>query len=312
MRAGTASRSHIAMTAKTRQTGKTSTTSVVDLVDFLRDVAPYSDPVTVSGFVQTEGAGLTNFVTADISLHCSSDVCDGERMFALTTSVVIRPSKQWKDISLSYRCLNCRATTHDYYLKVLRPSANTESPIELIKIGEYPEFGISVDEGIAERLGRFDYLLRQGARAESAGLGLGAFTYYRHTVEKLRRKIFSEMLSILKKRGADKKVLTELRAARSAVSFKAAMDKLSSDGLTPFLIGGVDPLKVLLEATSFRVYNKSDAECLRMARDLRLVLGELIANLEHLSAERKELNSAINRLMKSTQAGGVVSASSKR
>ena len=298
------------MTAKTRQSGKTNTANVVELVDFLRDVAPYADPVTVSGFVQTEGAGVTNFVTDDIPLHCSSDVCNGERMFALTTSVVIRPSNQWKDINLSYRCLNCRSTTHDYYLKVLRPSASAESPIELIKIGEYPEFSIAIDERISERLGRFDYLLRQGARAEAAGLGLGAFTYYRHTVEKLRRKIFSEMLGILKKQNADKKVLAELRAARSAVSFKAAMDKLSNDGLTPFLIGGVDPLKVLLEATSFRVYNKSDAECLRMARDLRLVLGELIANLDHLSTERKELSSAVNRLMKSTQSVEVVSANS--
>ena len=300
------------MTAKSRQSSKTKTGAAIDLMEFLRDVAPHAEPVAVSGFVLTEGVGQTNFVTDDLLLHCDSDVCNGERMFALTTSVVIRPSRQWRDISLSYRCLNCRSTTHEYYMKVLRPSANPDGPIQLIKIGEFPEFGISVDERIAERLGRFQYLLRQGARAESAGLGLAAFTYYRHAVEKLRRKIFSEMLSILKKRDADKKALAELRAARSAVSFKAAMDELSADELNMFLISGVNPLEVLLKATSFRVYNKSDSECLRMARDLRVVLGELIANLDHLSSERKELNSAMNRLLKSTQTGSVVKAASKR
>ena len=90
------------------------------------------------------------------------------------------------------------------------------------------------------------------------------------------------------------------------------MDELSADELNLFLINGADPLKVLLKATSFRVYNKSDSECLRMARDLRIVLGELVANLDHLSCERKALNSAMNRLLKSTQTGNVVKAASKR
>ena len=65
------------------------------------------------------------------------------------------------------------------------------------------------------------------------------------------------------------------------------------------LIGGhYNPLTLLHKALSVGLHEQTDAYCLELAHDIRLVLGELAERLSSALKDEAELNEAVARLGK--------------
>ena len=69
------------------------------------------------------------------------------------------------------------------------------------------------------------------------------------------------------------------------------------------LVNGHNPLALLHTALSDGLHDKSDEQCLQIAGDVRLVLGELSERLAQALKDEAELNHALARLAKSATSG---------
>jgi len=142
-------------------------------------------------------------------------------------------------------------------------------------------------------------LLMQGWRAEMAGLGIGAFAYYRRVVEKIKDSLFDEILSVALKMNVGPKVTEELEKAKSNFDFHQPMKEFT--GLIPIslLIKNHNPFMLLHKAVSEGYRSDSDEDCLELAGHIRVLLteltGKIAAALAALQADA-EINQAITRL----------------
>ena len=138
----------------------------------------------------------------------------------------------------------------------------------------------------------------QGRRSESRGLGIGAFSYYRRVVENQKGRIIAEIAKAAKKLGANSDVLRRFEAAVKETQFSKAIDEIK-DGIPPVLLidGQHNTLTLLHSALSEGLHADTDAECLELAKDIRLVLTELADRLSQALKEHAELKDAVTRLL---------------
>ena len=66
-------------------------------------------------------------------------------------------------------------------------------------------------------------LFLKGRRAESAGLGIGAFTYYRRIVEANKDRLLDEVIRLARHEGVEPSIIKKLESAKSEVSFSKAL-----------------------------------------------------------------------------------------
>lgn len=142
-------------------------------------------------------------------------------------------------------------------------------------------------------------LLIQGWRAETAGLGIGAFAYYRRVVEKIKDPLFDEILSVAHRMNVGSQISDELEKSKANFDFHLPMDDFT--GLIPIslLIKNHNPFALLHKAMSEGYNSDSDEDCLELAGHIRVLLteltGKIAAALAALQADA-EINQAINRL----------------
>ena len=137
----------------------------------------------------------------------------------------------------------------------------------------------------------------KGRQCENQGLGVGAFAYYRRVVENHKNEILEEIIRVCETVDAPQELIEQLRAAESEVSFTTAIDKIKTALPQGLLIRGHNPLLALHNALSVGLHNESDAKCLEAARDVRLVLTDLIEKMSLLRQDNSELHSAVQRLI---------------
>jgi len=66
-------------------------------------------------------------------------------------------------------------------------------------------------------------------------------------------------------------------------------------------VNGQNPLRLLHKSLSVYIHDKSDEECLQLAKDIRVVLTELADRIGQALKDKNELDEAVKRLMGSTQ-----------
>lgn len=242
-----------------------------------------------------------------LELHCDTPVhCAGVRLFAPLNENGYRETNylsqgSWNNVFVGYRCCNCSKTVKGYALAVFCPkSASYEVavPGKIYKYGERPPFGPSTPSRVMKMLGpeRDDYL--KGRRAESQGMGIGAFAYYRRVVENQKDRLLNEIIRVAQQIGASPEMLNDLSDAKNQTQFSTAVNAVKHGIPSALLLDGHNPLTLLHAALSKGLHAQTDEECLALATSIRVVLTDLSDRLGHALKERSELSAAVKQLMK--------------
>ena len=105
------------------------------------------------------------------------------------------------------------------------------------------------------------------------------------------------MLSVAKKLGSPKEMLATLDRAKAETQFSKSITLIKDAVPQALLVHGHNPLTLLHSALSEGVHMNSDEECLQIAHDVRILLGELSERLAQALKDERELNEAMTRLM---------------
>jgi hypothetical protein len=238
-----------------------------------------------------------------IELYCPQSECGGTRYFDPTnTSVEIYlfrdgTGTHLDDHFFDYWCRNCRRTFKTYALQV--HIERFDQVGNLMKIGELPAFGEPRPNPVKDVLDDEIRYFERGYRAEFAGLGIGAFAYYRRFVESHKDKIIAEIRKVAVAQGATTGVLEALDKAAMMNSFESAV-KMVKEAIPDSLrhSGGHNPLTLLHDALSAGLHNEDDAQCLEIAKDVRLLLTDLAERTTQALKDNSALGQAVNRLLK--------------
>jgi hypothetical protein len=232
-------------------------------------------------------------------LDCSAIACNGVRMFEPwqeKISFTNYQSGSVHDEVMYYYCRNCHQTMKTF---VVRFYFGDQGVVErATKIGEFPPHGDRVPAALLDVLDDEKEFFERGHGAENAGLGIGAFAYYRRFVESHKDKMISAILKVATSQGAKADVICALEKASKSHSFEAAVDAVK-DAIPDSLRygGGHNPLKLIHSALSEGLHSDDDAQCLSLARDIRLLLSNLAKRTAFALQDTDELNKAVNRLL---------------
>jgi hypothetical protein len=262
-----------------------------------------------------------NFVIAapDITLHCNSTTCGGDRIFRCEEG----SSQQlyynnWNTCFLTYVCRNCggskkiyallccwnlkrkpkQAARHVGAIRVenLAPVVKEENWQEAIKLGEWPPLGPIVPRKLLKLIESDRSLFDMGRRAEGQGMGIGAFAYYRRVVENQRAALFDKLISAAERLKVDAQIVEALRRDRDNWQFSQSLDSLKAVLPEQLKLQGQSPLTLLHNALSHNLHSESDETCLQAATDIRLVLTYLAEQLDSVLKDQTELEKAVGRL----------------
>ena len=196
---------------------------------------------------------------------------------------------------MTYVCRNCGKSLKTYALLLFQ---KTLLGGLAQKIGEVPAFGPPTPARVISLVGPDRDLFLRGRRAENAGLGIGAFAYYRRVVENQKGRIIREIGRVAKKLGAQPKVLESYEAAEKETQFSKAIDVVKAGIPESLLIKGKNPLLLLHSALSEGLHDEEDENvCLELATSIRVVLTELAERISVVLSDQAELDNAVNRLL---------------
>jgi hypothetical protein len=194
--------------------------------------------------------------------------------------------------------------------------ADDKSPVLLIevkKISEWPDFAPPTPARLQRLIQPDRDLFLKGRRAEIAGLGIGAFGYYRRIIEQQKNRLFDEVIRVAKHLGAQESDIAILEGAKNDTQFSKAVEMAKGAIPRSLFISGHNPLSLLHSALSEGLHARTDGECLAVANDIRLVLVEFAEQLGEAMKDRRELNDAVSRLMNRQRPGnaGLLAENSK-
>lgn len=235
----------------------------------------------------------------EIQLHCDDEQCNGKRFFRCISDKKENLENEYAIyFYVTYRCSNCQKTT-----KIFALAASIDSDIEpagtCYKFGEYPVYGPPISSKLIELIGPDKDEFLKGLRCENQGLGIGSFVYYRRVVENQKNRILEKIIDVSKKIGAPEDKINNLKNAVKEIQFRKALDTAKDSMPESLLINGHNPMLFLYRALSEGVHDLTDEQCLELAGNIRIVLGELSERLSQALKNKAELNKALSSLMNS-------------
>ena len=234
--------------------------------------------------------------TPEVQLHCPHEKCSGVRFFRCESGYHRLMAKDYKFFYARYRCSNCL-----YQTKIFSLAAEIDSDREpqgsCFKLGELPLFGPLTSPKLITLIGpdRDEFL--KGRRCENQGLGVGAFTYYRRVVENQKTRILEKIIRVSEKIGAPEDKIEKLKSALSETHFSKSLDMAKDVIPESLLINGHSPILLLHSALSKGVHELTDGECLEIAGNIRVVIGELSEKLSQSLKDNAEIKKALSSLM---------------
>lgn len=227
-------------------------------------------------------------------LPCDSDACGGLRYFDCRTAEFHVPVDSPDECFLAYECRHCHETKKTYALAF--NVSNSRTIGSATKIGEFPPFGPRVPPRVLRLIQPDHENFLKGRRAESQGLGIGAFAYYRRVVENQKDRLFDKLISVAQTVGISSDRCNALEEAKSGFQFRNAVAEFKDLIPDSLLIKGHNPLTLLHTALSRGMHSESDDECLDLARDIRAILTMFAEKLAQALSDDAELNQAISHL----------------
>ncbi len=265
---------------------------------FLAEIPPYSERRVIQlstkyiDRISEDPFWLIN--TPPIQIHCDSQVCNGIRFFDCKNKGPNVPDNNWSDVFLYYYCRHCKITSKTFAVRVKRVGANPIS--QAIKMGEMPSFGPPIPARLNEILKTDRELFFKGCRAESQGMGIGAFAYYRRVVENQKNSLFDQFIKVAKRINAPEKMVMMLESAKKETRFTAAVDIIKDAIPETLKINGENPLTLLHRPLSGGLHEWPENECLEEAKNIRIVLTVLCEKVGQALEVQTELDEAVNRL----------------
>jgi len=165
------------------------------------------------------------------------------------------------------------------------------------KIGESPPFAPRTPSNLFKLVGTDKDLFLKGRRAESAGLGIGAFAYYRRVIEHQKNRLLDEIIRVASRVKADLDTIATLEKAKQETQFSKACETVKNAIPSVLNIKEHNPLTLLHRALSEGLHAESDEACLSSANDVRIILVELSERLADVMKDRSELDQAVSRLV---------------
>ena len=263
------------------------------LAEFLESTPPNAR-IQISDLVERK-ANSWSIKEPDIQLHCTSDKCSGTRSFCCQSDT-LWVHDGWNFKFITYVCRNCEGSERTYALAVFLPKEKDGSGTA-IKLGESPPFGPHVPSRVITLIGPDRDLFLLGRRAESLGLGIGAFAYYRRVVENQKGRILSEIGRVAKRLNASPEILKLFEKAEAETQFTKAIDIVKAAIPESLRINGQNPLTLLHSPLSEGLHELTDEHCLELATSIRVVLTELADRISHALQDKKELDDAVTRLL---------------
>jgi hypothetical protein len=264
-----------------------------------------------------QARGFPSISLPELLLYCDGECkvnsyCRGEvrasgklfggidRVVLARVAVAVEPTQNipW-DAILGYCCEKCGRLIKTYSVRFLSiaPSPEARFPVDVQKISEWPAFSPRTPSKLTTLIGPDRDLFLKGRQAESDGLGIGAFAYYRRIVENQKNRVLDEIIRVARHIGAPADAIAALEAARGETQFGKAVDGVKEAIPRVLYIKGHNPFTLLHGALSEGIHAASDGECLVAANDIRLILVELAERLNEALREQRELDAALSRLV---------------
>jgi hypothetical protein len=236
-----------------------------------------------------------------LSLFCDSSICDGERFFDPVPESIDCGGSGEPEIQFSfahYYCRHCRVSLKLYALALLRISGPLDK-LDVIKIGEQPPAIGPTPRALQDLLGDQWALYLQGRRSELAGLGIGAFVYYRRTIEHVWKRVLERLIEVARLDNSSARVAA-LAAVRAEQQFTRSMEMAKGAIPVSLYVDGHNPFQALYDACGDGLHEYTDEECIRRSRIIRLVLGRFAERAKSILAEDAEFRQAVGSLAAST------------
>jgi hypothetical protein len=127
----------------------------------------------------------------------------------------------------------------------------------------------------------------RGRLAETHGLGIAAFAYYRRMVEDHKNRLIDTLLDVATKL-EEEEFAKQLREARSETQFDKAMKFLAAGIPQSLKILDQKPLAILHSLASEAIHELTDEEALALATNTRILLAELAERMALALRDTKE------------------------
>lgn len=235
------------------------------------------------------------------AIHMSCAHCESEQTFINLGSQSRDGSRselyEWVDdpfdvMLAKYLCAGCQEFGRLFVLE----SGKADGKRFIRKIGQKPDWEVTLDTQLAKVLGTRESLFRRGVDCESSSYGVGAFAYYRRVVEEILDDLLAMIPPLLDGEAKVKYVTALQRITGTTV----AQDKIALvKDLLPASLrrGGINPLDVLHDALSKGLHAKTDEECLDSAGAAREALVYLGVELTHADEAQKQFTDGMRRLL---------------
>jgi|GEM_PF-3834527 hypothetical protein len=257
------------------------------------------------------GAQMTHVPIPDTPeptlLFCSGR-CLKETFFQQISHKVLHPGIDSPAIFI-FRCNNC---TEFRRVFVFHCKVDAQGDLYLRKIGQEPILARPLDTAFRDRLRRMSreslQLFESGYELESQSYGVGAFVYYRQSIERVKNNLIGLYFRAFEQSGlsVDDETREQIRQrflqASAETRFEDSLKKLPAHLPEELQIKGQNPLKLIHGCLSEGIHELTDKECLELASTVRLVFEATIQKLEAISRNTRQLNDAIDALIQREQA----------
>jgi len=232
-----------------------------------------------------------------ISLYCSNDACERDCYFDPLIGAGVLSDKKRDAVILEfveYRCRHCRSEIKTFALRIIFKCSNLET-ITAMKFGEDPPAIGPTPRALMKLLGDQRDMYIKGRKAELAGLGVGAFVYYRRVIEHIWHTVLDRMIEVAKIERAEDR-LRILATAKEESTFTRSIDAAKSAVPVSLFIDGHNPFQALYDACGDGVHDLTDEQCVRRAAVIRLVLTRFAERARAALAEDQEFRTALGAL----------------
>lgn len=286
--------------------GAAATADVRSLAAFLQTAAPLAVEVVEVTTKNAAPANAMDFVVPQISLdipsvfiYCDSTECERDSWFDPADAAIrLENTTQSLIRFLPYMCRHCQKSYKLYAVRIQHGGATaiaSSKQLRATKIGEDPPAIGPTPRTLKKLLDDQWDLYLKGRRAELAGLGIGAFVYYRRVIERVWTRVLNGLIKVAALE-ENRETHDTLIAAQQEKHFTRSLEKAKAHIPRSLYIDGHNPFQALYDACGDGVHEYSDTECIERAHMLRLVLTKFAERAAAVVSEDKEFRTALAKI----------------
>jgi hypothetical protein len=267
----------------------------ISFEDFLGK-SPQGKIVAVSNLgIRKQPTSWPVMIKPRLKLYCPDPFCSGVRFFDTHEPRAVTLTDKWSRLFLLYTCSNCQSR-YKLFALIVRWNSDLDTG-EAVKLGEWPSYGPHVSSKVLNLLGHERDMFIMGRRAEDQGYGIGALAYYRQVILKQKNRILDRILRVLQKTDAPEGDLGRLKLALAERSFTRSVGLIDRSVPIILTIKGHNPLELLDTALSRGLNAHSDADALKFAASIRIILTEFAERVAQVLDDKSEVDAALSFLL---------------